>query len=998
MHRDLKPSNVFVTPDGLPVLVDFGLVAIVGVATGREVLDETRIAGSVKYMAPEQIDGELLDPRTDLYALGCVAYELLTGRAPFVGDISDVVNQHHRSAPAPLSKLVTGVPEELEQIVMRMLEKTPRDRLAYAADLAARAARLGAQAPRWAGELPRTRSYLCRPPLVGRGEVLRDIEAIVRRIEQRKGGMVFVSGESGVGKTRLALEVAWRATARGGTVMTGGCLPVLRDAASGASLQGAPLHPITAFLQLIADRCTEAGLQESERVIGERGPVLAAYEPAFAAAPGQATRPPVAPLPLAAARDRLFRSLTDTIGAHVAKAPTLLLLDDLHWADELTLAFLDHLAHGPVADMPLLVLGTYRAEEKNAALAALIETGTPLAVSLSRLSPAYVGDMVAGMLAIRRPPREFVSFLATRSEGNPFFVMEYLRVAVAEQVVVRTAAGEWTFSETTDPTEVLCESLPLPRSLRDVINRRLASVSPAARAAVSCATLIGREFDARTLQLALGVGDADIVAVMAELVDRHVVEEADGADTYRFAHDKLREIPAAELNAAERARLHRQIALALESRPDLERHEASLGHHWSAAGDPARAVPHLHRAGDRAQALHALKDAADLYRAALHDLARLPAGSARTEQDALLREKLADTLALSGAHEDARAEFERAIQSLGPQRSVDAARLHRKIGKILETMHDHAQALDAYARAESLLVSAVETARDSAWRAESIQVRLNRIWVYYWQARIAEMDAELADVAPVIEAHGLPLQRSIYFQAIVTRNFRQERYIISAETVEYSRQSLAFALEAHARAEAAFARFVLGFALLFRGDLAEAEAQLYEALQETRRLGDVTSQVRCLAYLVIASRRAGRVADTRTLASETLALAATVKMHDYIGVAQAALGWVAWKDDDLDEARKQCQLAFDSWAQPSYVYPVQWTGALTMLAVQASRALLRQLVALAEGMLDVHQVRLPDPINSALESSVAAYRAEEPDDAREALLRAVREAERLGYL
>ena len=187
-----------------------------------------------------------------------MAYELLTGRAPFVGDIAEVVNHHHRTAPAPLSKLVTGAPEELEQIVMRMLEKTPRDRLAYAADLAARAARLGAQAPPWSGNVPRTRTYLCRPPLVGRSEALRDIEAIVRRIEQRQGGMVFVSGESGVGKTRLALEVAWRATARGGAAaVTGGCLPVLRDGASGASLQGAPLHPITAFLQLIADRCTK---------------------------------------------------------------------------------------------------------------------------------------------------------------------------------------------------------------------------------------------------------------------------------------------------------------------------------------------------------------------------------------------------------------------------------------------------------------------------------------------------------------------------------------------------------------------------------------------------------------------------------------------------------------------------------------------------------------------------------------------------------------------
>ena len=573
-------------------------------------------------------------------------------------------------------------------------------------------------------------------------------------------------------------------------------------------------------------------------------------------------------------------------------------------------------------------------------------------------------------------------------------------MAVAEQVVVRTTAGEWTFSESTDPTEVLCESLPLPRSLREVIQRRLQSLSPAARAAVDLATLIGREFDAETLQTALQAGDAAMASIIGELADRHVIEMSDLAGSYRFAHDKLREIPAAELPAGERALLHRQLAEAIEHRPGGDRREAELGHHWSAAGEPARAIPHLHRAGDRAQALQALRDAADLYRAALHDISRLPPPPSPeiAAEAAVLHEKLADILALTGAQNDAHAEFDRAISALGSGRTTDVARLHRKIGKTLEIVHDHGRALAAYAQAEALLESVDPGARDARWRAEWIQVLLNRIWVHYWQARIPEMDAELARMAPQVEVHGLPLQRSSYYQAIVTRNYRQHRYVVSDETVQYARQSLAFAVQANARVEAAFARFVLGFGLLFRGDLDGAEGELYEALQETRRLGDVTSQVRCLAYLVIVSWRAGRVAETRLRAQETLTMATAVKMHDYTGVAHAALGWLALKDDDEELARRECQAAFDAWTHLSFAYPFQWTAALTLLAAQASRSPLRQLVEMAEKLLDPQQMRLPDPVNSALESAVAAYRVEDAEEARDALRRAIGEAGRLGWV
>lgn len=1002
VHRDLKPSNIFVTGDGLPVLVDFGMVANVGVATGREVLDETRFAGTVKYMAPEQLAGGLLDPRTDLYALGCVIYELLTGRPPFEGDVAQVVHQHQSEEPRPLADRAEGVRAELAEAIMRMLAKNPRDRLAYARDLAALTARAGAKAPPWRDAAPRARSYLCRSPLVGRRDVLEQIETALRRLAMRRGGFVFMSGESGVGKTRLALEVAWHATVRGGRVVTGGCAPVLRAASTGATLQGAPLHPLAPFLKAIADRCTEAGIEESERVIGDRGPVLAAYEPAFLGVPGQAERPPAPPLPLAASRERLFRSLTDTISAHAAVEPTLLVLDDLQWADELTLGFLEYLARGPIAAMPLLVLGAYRVEETNEALEALSETEGAIGLALSRLSALDVGEMVGGMLALREPPRGFVSFLSSKSEGNPFFVTEYLRMAVAEQVIVRTPAGKWKFAETTDPTEVICESMPLPRSLREVIDRRLSILSPSAREAVNCATLMGREFERATLQAALGASDAVISEILGELSDRRVIEPVETADAFRFAHDKLREIPYAELSADQRRIIHRSIALAIESRADHDRLEGSiegkLGHHWSGAGEPARAIPYLHRAADRAHALHALGDAAELYRAALHNLSLLRASGApgTAAEEAQLREKLADTLALTGAHQGARDEFDRAIAALAEESAVDVARLHRKIGKTLETMHDHVKALEAYARAENLLESTDQ--RNSEWQAEWIQMHLNRLWVYYWQARIDEMDEQLERAAPLVEAHGLPLQRSSYYQAIATRDFRRQRYAVAYQTLQYARQSLAFALEANAHVDAAFARFVLGFGLLFYGDLEAAEAELCQALQETRRLGDVTSQIRCLAYLVIVCRRAAHVEECRKLAQETLDLALPMKMHDYIGVAQAGLGWVAWRNEDFDEARRLCQAALESWGQPSYAYPFQWTGILTAIAAQASSAPVRELIALAERLLDPHQMQLPGAIEGELESAVAAYHGEDVEGAREALHRAVSEAAQLGFI
>lgn len=980
IHRDLKPSNIFVTARGLPVLVDFGLVAHVGGVTGRDVLDETWVAGSCLFMAPEQISGELLDPRADLYALGCVMYLLITGRPPFSGTAIEVMSQHLQAPAVPPSAIVDGVPRELEQLVLELLAKDPRDRVGHAHDVAAALQRLRVNAPAWGEELPRTRAYLYRPPLVGRQAAIDQIDAHAKGLVEGRGGVVLLGGESGVGKTRVALEIASRVVARGQEVTTSVCAPTLP-----------PLGPLRPLLQRIADYCIEHGAAVSQRLVGEHGPVMAMYEPALSGIPGQEKREAPAPLPQAAARARLFGALSETLAVYAAAIPTLLVVDDLQWADDLTGAFLEHLSAGPIVDMRLVVLGTYRTEERTPALEQLLAATHTAGLTLTRLSTDYVGAMVAGMLSLPTPPAAFVRFLADKTEGNPFFLAEYLRTAVSEQVLIRTPSGHWTFAESNDPTDVICESLPLPRSLREVISRRLETLSPRAAGVLRSAAVIGREFDLGVLQHVAGLEEHELTSALTELVDRHVIENTE-AGGFRISHDKLREISYAELGDAERRSLHGRAASALDAlhRGD-DRFHGVLGDHWSRAGAPALAAPLLERAGDRALTLYAPADAIGFYR---HALGALEAGGAAGPTTFGVREKLADALAVTGRYADARAVFAQAVAS-APS-GVEAARLHRKTGKTLETEHDHAQALDAFGRAERSLLDAID--RDASWHREWVQVQLNRIWIFYWQNRTDDMNQLVERVAPAVNEHGSALQRSNYYQALVTRDFRQRRYVVADDVIANARRSLSAAEEARAPVESVFARFVLGFGLLFAGQLDEAEAQLVEALQGARRLGDVTSGLRCQAYLALTQRRQQRLQDAEASAEQTLALATSLKMGDYVGLAQSILGWAAWKRGAMAEARRLSQAAMESWDQLNFPYPFRWTGVLTLLAVQLANVPLRVLVGIVEPLLAPGQLRLPEPVNAALEKAVAAYGRQDSETTREELQRAVDEARLTGFL
>jgi serine/threonine protein kinase/tetratricopeptide (TPR) repeat protein len=621
VHRDLKPANVFIRPDGRPVLMDFGLVS--RTLTGLEI--GTRILGSVPYVSPEAIRGDYVDGRADLYSFGCMLYESLTGRRPFQGrSIAETLEKHLNDVPVPPSVRVRGISAGLDQLVLSLLAKRPRERVGYADELASALHELGAgDAPDdAAGSDSAPHPY--RPEIVGRGAVVEDLAASRRRALNGHGSIALVGGESGIGKTYLAEEVARQALRDKFQVITGACTPVGTHL-EGRELRAGPLHPFRPFLQAVADRCREGGPAMTERLLGARAGLLRHYEPALAELPGGASAPEPAVLPPEAAKLRLFDFLSETLDRFSRESPTLLVLDDIQWADELSLAFLEHLS-GVIGERRLLLLGTYRAEEAGGRLDRLLTMAGIRGVQLQRLTDKDVAVMASDMLAMASPPAPLVRFLAARSEGNPFFAAEYLRFAVSEGLVSRERET-WVMSASALGAGGSLESLDLPTSVRGLIERRLGGVGAPERAVVEAAAVLGKRVDDQVLAAVVGLGSGALEQSLKRLEVLHVLE-AVGDGTHRFTHDRLREIIYAEIAAPRLGALHLGAVRALEasySASEVSQHLRELAYHHRAAGQPMPALRYLERAADQALTKFANAEAAAILEQALKIVGQAPA-------------------------------------------------------------------------------------------------------------------------------------------------------------------------------------------------------------------------------------------------------------------------------------------------------------------------------------------------------------------------------------
>ena len=248
-------------------------------------------------------------------------------------------------------------------------------------------------------------------------------------------------GESGVGKTFLAAEAGQRAGLAGFRVLTGECSPPV-GGRTDVEVGRAPLHPFRRVLEYLADRCREGGPEISARILGERTRILARFEPSLAFAATHDTGDSALPVEPDLARSHVLNAICATLRALSEETPLVLVVDDLHWADELSIDLLTHLAAEPDR---LLIIGTVRDEEVPPLLQPLLSTPNVHTISLARLGPETVAALVADMLAIPKPLPELSRYIAAQSEGNPFFAAEYLRLLVSENRL-RLEGSTWDFA------------------------------------------------------------------------------------------------------------------------------------------------------------------------------------------------------------------------------------------------------------------------------------------------------------------------------------------------------------------------------------------------------------------------------------------------------------------------------------------------------------------------------------------------------------------------
>ena len=529
---------------------------------------------------------------------------------------------------------------------------------------------------------------LC-PVLVGRDEEARRLRAALAATGTGCGSTVFLAGEAGIGKSRLVREVVRTAGESGLTVLAG------RAVAGGAPT---PFRP---FAEALTSAGRAGRLPPSEE-LGPFRPVLGRLIPEWR--PPQPTPGEETPVFLGEAVLRLLRVLAPQAGC-------VLVLEDLHWADQETLALLEYLADNLAAER-VLCLATLRDEggEAAALASALAARGSAAILALGRLDPAAMADMARACLDAAHLPSTVDEFVAGRAEGIPFLVEEVLAGLVGEGALTERD-GRWHAADLSSPG--------VPATFADAIRRRLDGMRAESRQVIGAAAVLGRRFDWALLGPVTGLTGAAVVAALREGTDLQlVVAERDG---FRFRHALTHEAVLTGLLPPERAMLAGQALAAAEAaHPGLPGAWCTLAADLAGrAGDAARAGALLLEAGRRDLAAGALASAEQT----LTQARELVGPALRTSVD----EALTEVFAMSGQVDRAMETGKMLLARLGPP-SPRAAHLHLGI----------ARAAIAGARWAEAAAS-IEVARESAG-ADQAQIDACAAQVAAGRGRLEEAD------------------------------------------------------------------------------------------------------------------------------------------------------------------------------------------------------------------------------------------------------------------
>jgi len=523
--------------------------------------------------------------------------------------------------------------------------------------------------PSHRGEVFTLLDHIIRGQLIGREEELSQLDGFWRRAERGEGHLILLSGEPGIGKTRLVEELTALADLRGGLVLEGHFHPEL-----GVTYLG--------FREALQDYLRSIPVEQARELIGSSAPELVKLVPEV-----ESIIPDIVPNPpmgeLEAERLRLFDHVTQFLIRLTRKTPILFVLEDLHWADGPSLMFLHFLLRN-TRQLPVLVLGTYRETELDPVrpfyetLLGMNRERLYTRIALQGLDAGKAAYLISALLD-GQVEAGLVEAITRDTEGNPFFIEEVVK-GLVERDLLGQENGEWNLSEGVDTF--------IPQSIQIALGKRLDSLSEDGQEALSLASILGREFDMDILLEMSGWDEDRMLDALDEAIKAQLITEtrAHGRDTYRFNHILLSQVIYEGINTRRRARFHQQVGEALEKvhAKRLDEQIEPLAFHYARAPLKVaeKAVTYGLRAAEKAVAVYAHDQAIQHYTEvleALHDL-----DNPQTEAQAL--ELMGDAKMRLYYVKEALTAYENAVDILEKNNLTESqkyCRLSYKLGELI---------------------------------------------------------------------------------------------------------------------------------------------------------------------------------------------------------------------------------------------------------------------------------------------------------------------------
>ena len=495
---------------------------------------------------------------------------------------------------------------------------------------------------------------------VGREDERSELRGAMADAASGRRRICLISGEAGIGKTRLCATISLEAEKNGFAVLVGHC----------SEHEAVPYLPFVEILEGWVDRWQSP--DDLREAIGEEGSELARLLPKLRRIiPGLL---PQSESGAEQARRLLFNSFSNFIARRCKERPTMVVLEDLHRADDSTMALMSHLSQR-LPDLPLLMIGTFRESDidigpgLSRTLEALIRGRLSTQIRLKALPSSEVAEMLHG-LSGQAPPATVVGEIYAETGGNPFFVEE-LFGHLSEENRLYDSAGQFH-------PELKIGELEVPHNVRLVVGRRLGRLGEATRKILAVAAVIGRSFSFELLEQSAGAKAEALLDHLDEAQRAGLIRSSTQHPEARFefSHELIRQATLAELSVARHQRLHLAVAETIERlySNTVEDHYAELAHHYAQTENIRNAVTYYHLAGQQAAGRSAHAEAVGLLNSCLELLRTLPETAERDSQELATQSALGTVLI--GTKGDGAPEVKAALS-----RVVD---LSRRVG---ETPH-----------------------------------------------------------------------------------------------------------------------------------------------------------------------------------------------------------------------------------------------------------------------------------------------------------------------